>query len=75
MFLCFVFTLHLFPCVFPDDKVGYTGHKFTVPVLWDKHTSTIVNNESSEIVRILNSAFNARAKQPELDLYPEVVGR
>jgi len=52
--------------------VGFTGHKFTVPILWDKQTSTIVNNESSEIVRILNSAFNGLAKQPELDLYPEV---
>lgn len=33
-------------------------HRFTVPVLWDKKTSTIVNNESSEIIRIFNTAFN-----------------
>ncbi|MDP4593749.1 MAG: glutathione S-transferase family protein [Beijerinckiaceae bacterium] len=38
------------------DK-GYTG-KVTVPVLWDKKTSTIVNNESSEIIRNLNTAFD-----------------
>ena len=35
----------------------YTG-RVTVPVLWDKKTETIVNNESSEVIRILNSAFN-----------------
>jgi putative glutathione S-transferase len=57
---------------FTDDMVGFTGHKFTVPILWDKQTSTIVNNESSEIVRILNTAFNGLAKHPDLDLYPEV---
>ncbi len=42
----------------------------TVPVLWDKATRTIVNNESSEIIRMLNSAFNAWGNA-ELDLYPE----
>ncbi len=36
---------------------GYEG-RVTVPVLWDKQTQTIVNNESSEIIRIFNSAFN-----------------
>mgnify|MGYP001335428932 CR=1 FL=1 len=36
----------------------YTG-RATVPVLWDKRTGTIVNNESSDIVRMLNSEFNA----------------
>eukprot|EP01132_Coremiostelium_polycephalum_P006722 gene6722-8332_t len=49
---------------------AYSG-RFTVPVLWDKKTSTIVNNESSEIIRILNSSFNNLAKNPKLDLYPE----
>jgi len=34
----------------------YTG-RATVPVLWDKNTGTIVNNESADIVRMLNSAF------------------
>ena len=39
-----------------SDK-NFSG-KVTVPVLWDKKTKTIVNNESSEIMRILNSEFN-----------------
>ena len=36
---------------------GYEG-RVTVPVLWDKQTQTIVSNESSEIIRMFNSAFN-----------------
>ena len=36
----------------------YEG-RVTVPVLWDKKTQTIVNNESSEIIRIFNTAFNS----------------
>jgi len=35
---------------------GYTG-RVTVPILWDKKTNTIVNNESSEIIRMLNREF------------------
>lgn len=35
----------------------YTG-RVTVPVLWDKHQGTIVNNESAEIIRMMNSAFD-----------------
>jgi len=50
-----------------DDKDG----KYTVPVLWDKHKNTIVSNESSEIIRMLNSEFNAFSTKPELDLYPK----
>jgi len=46
---------------------------FTVPVLWDKKKSTIVSNESSEIIRMLNSEFNDFAKNPQLDLYPEAL--
>ena len=49
---------------------GYTGRS-TVPVLWDNQTKTIVNNESSEIIVILNEQFNEFALHPELDLYPE----
>jgi putative glutathione S-transferase len=49
---------------------SYSG-RVTVPVLWDKAEQTIVNNESSEIVRMLNGVFDAFAEHPELDLYPE----
>lgn len=42
----------------------------TVPMLWDKKLETIVNNESSEIIRMFNSAFDDYAT-PELDFYPE----
>ncbi|CAL1699002.1 unnamed protein product [Somion occarium] len=46
--------------------------RFTVPVLWDKKTETIVNNESSEIIRIFNTAFNGILSKDKgsLDLYP-----
>jgi putative glutathione S-transferase len=44
--------------------------RVTVPVLWDKHTSTIVNNESSEIIRMFNSAFDGVGAK-EGDYYPE----
>ncbi len=43
----------------------------TVPVLYDKQTGRIVNNESAEIIRMLNSEFQQLAGNPELDLYPE----
>ena len=45
--------------------------KYTVPVLFDSVTKTIVNNESSDIMRMLNASFNDHAKNPGLDLYPE----
>ncbi len=47
---------------------NYTG-KVTVPVLWDKKQNTIVNNESSEIIRMLNSEFEDFAKNHD-DYYP-----
>jgi putative glutathione S-transferase len=55
--------------VYHRAKPGYTG-RCTVPVLWDTETETIVNNESAEIIVMLNDQFNAFAKTPELDLYP-----
>lgn len=46
--------------------------RVTVPVLWDKDTQKIVNNESEDLLRILNSSFNSWAtKNPELDIYPQ----
>jgi putative glutathione S-transferase len=53
------------------EKVHDTEGKYTVPILWDKKHNTIVSNESSEIIRMLNSEFNEFAKNPGLDLYPE----
>ena len=49
-----------------DKKVS---SKATVPILWDKKTSTIVNNESAEIIRIMNSSFNKITKNYD-DYYP-----
>ncbi|XP_037453571.1 glutathionyl-hydroquinone reductase YqjG-like [Triticum dicoccoides] len=50
-------------------STNYTG-KPTVPVLWDKQLKTVVNNESSEIIRMLNAEFNDIAENPGLDLNP-----
>lgn len=43
--------------LYTKTKANYSG-RVTVPVLWDKKTHRIVNNESSDIIRIMNSAFN-----------------
>jgi len=56
--------------VYEVASPGYDG-VVTVPVLWDKRSNTIVNNESSEIIRLFNSEFQALARKPGLDLYPE----
>lgn len=52
------------------SRPGFDG-RVTVPLLWDKHEDEAVNNESSEVIRMLNSEFNEFAADPELDLYPE----
>jgi putative glutathione S-transferase len=49
----------------------YTG-RVSVPVLWDKERKTIVNNESSEIIRMLNAAFDAFTNE-RADYYPEAL--
>ena len=43
--------------IYTRAEPDYTG-RVTVPVLWDQKRETIVNNESSEIIRMLNSAFD-----------------
>ncbi|CZF77573.1 Glutathionyl-hydroquinone reductase YqjG [Grimontia celer] len=57
--------------VYTKAKSDYTG-RVTVPVLWDKKTETIVSNESSEIIRMLNTAFNEVTGITE-DFYPETL--
>jgi putative glutathione S-transferase len=49
----------------------YTG-RVTVPVLWDKTRNTVVNNESSEIIRMFNSAFDAFT-DVRTDYYPQAL--
>lgn len=54
--------------IYTKAKPDYTG-RVTVPILWDKQTQTIVNNESSEIIRMFNSEFNELTGNT-LDFYP-----
>jgi len=56
--------------VYVKARPGYSG-RVTVPVLWDRKTGAIVNNESSEIIRMLNREFDAFADRSVPDLYPE----
>ena len=53
------------------DTADYTG-RVTVPVLWDKKLNRIVSNESAEIIRMFNSAFNGLTGNT-LDFYPEAL--
>lgn len=55
--------------IYARAAAEYVG-KVTVPVLWDNRTKTIVNNESSDMIRMLNSAFDDLTGN-RLDLYPE----
>lgn len=51
----------------------YTG-RVTVPTLWDKERETIASNESAEIIRMFNSAFNGLdGVNADLDFYPEAL--
>lgn len=55
--------------LYATTKADYTG-KVTVPTLWDRKTRRVVNNESSEIIRMFNSAFSAFTDD-DYDYYPE----
>ncbi|MFK7853968.1 MAG: glutathione S-transferase family protein [Granulosicoccus sp.] len=57
--------------VYTTAMPDYSG-RVTVPVLWDKHTRSIVSNESSEIIRMLNSAFDDVGAVAG-DYYPEAL--
>ncbi|GAA4118726.1 glutathione S-transferase family protein [Aminobacter aganoensis] len=57
--------------VYTKADPTYSG-RVTVPVLWDKKDKTIVSNESSEIIRMLNSAFDEWG-DASVDLYPEAL--
>lgn len=61
-----VFRLHQ---VYRAADTAYTG-KVTVPTLWDRERRTIVNNESSEIIRMFNAAF-AEWTDVNYDFYPD----
>ena len=51
------------------SESDYRG-RFTVPVLWDKKTKRIVTNSDDDLLRMLNTEFDALAENPCLDLYP-----
>jgi putative glutathione S-transferase len=55
--------------IYAKSEPRYSG-RVTVPVLWDKQTSRIVNNESADIIRMFNSAFDRVGALPG-DYYPE----
>lgn len=57
--------------VYARADSNFTG-RVTVPVLWDRESETIVNNESSEIIRMFNDALNEWG-DPSVDLYPSAL--
>ncbi|NKB21038.1 MAG: glutathione S-transferase family protein [Alphaproteobacteria bacterium] len=63
-----VFELHQ---AYQAADPNYTG-RVTVPTLWDKQKWTVVNNESAEIIRMLNTEFNEWG-DATIDLYPEAL--
>ncbi len=60
---------HYYHELYTKADPHYSG-RVTVPVLWDKHEQTIVSNESSEIIRMFNSAFDGIGAKAG-DYYPE----
>ena len=57
--------------IYTQNNPLHTG-RVTVPVLWDKEQACIVSNESSEIIRMMNSAFNAITGNED-DYYPQAL--
>ncbi len=62
---------HLFE-LYTRAVPDYIG-RVTTPMLWDRKHETIVSNESADIVRMLNSAFDDLAEHPERDYYPQAL--
>ena len=63
----FAYAHQLYTKVKPDIT-----SRVTVPILWDKKTQSIVNNESAEIIRIFNTSFNELTRNDD-DYYPEAL--
>jgi putative glutathione S-transferase len=57
--------------IYTTARPNYSG-RVTVPVLWDKKNKTVVSNESSEIIRMFNSAFDGIGAKSE-DFYPDTL--
>jgi putative glutathione S-transferase len=57
--------------IYTKADPAYSG-RVTVPVLWDRREQTVVSNESSEIIRMLNSAFDEWG-DASLDFYPKAL--
>lgn len=57
------------PELYQTAQAGYLGRS-TVPVLWDRQNRIILNNESADIIKILNADFNDLATRPGVNLYP-----
>lgn len=66
-----VFQAHYMHQIYTAADPNYTG-RVTIPVLWDKQQNRFVSNESSEIIRMLNSAFDGVGAKPG-DYYPEAL--
>ena len=65
-----IFNAQFLHQIYTQADPNYTG-RVTVPILWDKQTNTIVSNESAEIIRMFNSAFDGiSTTESSLNLYP-----
>jgi len=65
-----LFELDRFYKLYLKADPAYSG-RVSVPTLWDKEQNTIVSNESSEIIRMFNSAFDGIGANKGLDFYPQ----